>query len=94
MSEKNIIPIKCSNCKKNIAELWITDESHPAKSKVVVNCAYCGDKSYAKQISGKFYIGSPADDKVLIAEQELDDCEFDENGQIKKQTIKITTRLA
>ena len=51
--------ISCSNCNAPLVVIWPkpSEEGH-LKTKVVALCPHCGDKSYSKEIFGKFYVGA------------------------------------
>ncbi len=44
--------LKCSNCRKLLADLWVTNPSIKEKFKYRAKCPYCKDKSYIAEIEG------------------------------------------
>tara|TARA_E500000331_G_scaffold227526_1_gene217766 strand:+ start:1413 stop:1658 length:246 start_codon:yes stop_codon:yes gene_type:complete len=48
--------LECSNCSKKLVEVWVKN-SENKKTKLRAECCYCGDKSYAVEIKGDFYVG-------------------------------------
>lgn len=54
MEDGGHIYLECSNCRKKLADLWITNPEFDAKWNVRANCPFCGDHSYNKEIHGMF----------------------------------------
>lgn len=48
--------VYCSSCEKPLVDVWIIDDSDK-KTKFRAHCPHCGDKSYWKDIVGKFTLG-------------------------------------
>ena len=46
--------MECSNCRKKLADILITNPDLDQTWQVEVNCPFCGDKSYRKTIKGSF----------------------------------------
>lgn len=44
--------LTCSNCKKKLVDLWVTNAGLDRSFKYRANCPYCGDKSFEKTIKG------------------------------------------
>tara|TARA_R110000824_G_scaffold340475_1_gene527000 strand:+ start:454 stop:732 length:279 start_codon:yes stop_codon:yes gene_type:complete len=75
--------ILCSNCETPLAEVWIK-ENGAEKSSIKVECGHCGDSSFIKNVSGKFYIGS-------TEQTTINDIQVSENVEgVKISTIKTT----
>ncbi len=61
----NLTPIKdaghvilvCSNCNKELVDIWQTHADMSIKTQVNATCGFCGDKSFSKEIVGVFHIG-------------------------------------
>lgn len=74
----------CSNCGKKLAEVWITQPNFNLTSHIVVECVYCGDKSFKKEVKGAFHIGHT--DKTTI-----DDIDYglitDEDGKLVQDVV-------
>ena len=75
--------IHCSNCKAPLAEVLIKGEGEE-KSSIKVQCGHCGDRSFIKNVSGKFYIGST--DYTTINDIQISE---DDDG-VQVSTIKTT----
>lgn len=56
--------LKCSNCDKELVEV-ITHEASIAETRLLADCPFCGDVSFALRIANKFSIG-PCDDTMSI----------------------------
>lgn len=55
--------ISCGNCSHQLLTV-VKVNNAPIKNYYIVNCPYCGDKSFKYLIEGKTYIG-PADGLTL-----------------------------
>ena len=81
--------IECSNCKKPLCEVWKLNAKEgepPAKSvKIVVQCPWCGDKSWSKQTSGKFAFGDTEYTKISEVDAHIGE---DGNEHLTLQTGK------
>lgn len=48
------IYLKCSNCNKDLVDIWITQPTAPFKWRAKAKCWNCGDESYWKDFKGRF----------------------------------------
>lgn len=88
MENNNDTTITCSNCDAPLVQVWIRDENFKQETKIRVRCAHCGDRSFAVDVSGKFYLGGT--DYTGIEAVNPDKEEF--NGSlITKQEILVET---
>lgn len=62
--------IGCSNCGVPLGHVFNSDPEIPYLTRLVINCPYCGDKSYVYDIKGKYFLGS-TDFVVYIDMQEI-----------------------
>jgi hypothetical protein len=51
------IILKCSNCGKELVDIWITHPDMSVLTTIVAQCCFCGDKSFSKKIDGIFHVG-------------------------------------
>ena len=49
--------LSCSNCRKDLVDIWLTHHDMPVKTTIIATCGYCGDKSFSQEIAGIFHIG-------------------------------------
>ena len=56
MSDEGRKILKCSNCSREIVEIWVKN-SNNKQTKIRAECCYCGDLSYVAEVNGEFYIG-------------------------------------
>jgi len=71
MIESKDFTFLCSNCDAPLAEfLERPGESEPQKIKAL--CPHCGDSSFTKEISNKFYIGSTEYTSIESLEEKSD----------------------
>jgi hypothetical protein len=67
--------ISCSACEEGLVGLWVipdSDENTETKTTSIrCVCCYCGDKSFVKEISGKFYM-YPAEGLYVSGSETLD----------------------
>lgn len=82
--------IKCSNCGTELVEIWKTRPNVQVKTKVVVLCDICGDKSFSKIINGGFHIGPAATGKVACKDMKYGETTTDDDN-VLTQTLTITT---
>ena len=54
VKNKNTEDIPCSNCGKVLMKVFEQDKDSSTLYKVVVNCPFCGDKSFEKEVHGIF----------------------------------------
>ena len=52
--------IYCSSCQKPLMDVWIINNESKV-TKVRAKCPHCGDKSYWKEVKGKFALGTTAE---------------------------------
>lgn len=57
--------LDCAKCNKKLCDIWITQPNLDVNSKVLAQCDYCGDRSFEKEIRGKFHIGI-TDDSTIV----------------------------
>lgn len=62
--------LECSSCGNKLIDIFHTQPDaidprtgEPFQWKMRAQCCYCGDKSYIKDITGKFHIGGYGEDK-------------------------------
>ena len=68
--------LTCSNCNKDLVEVWITKKDLDVRFKLRAKCAYCDDGSYDVEVTGGFHLGIT--DDCIIGEyisQEMDERE-------------------
>jgi len=83
------ILLKCSNCRKELAEIWITRPQAPLLSKVRAKCA-CGDYSFLIDVHGMFNVGEVESRQSRIIDIKTT-YEMDENRHITVQHATILT---
>lgn len=44
--------LSCSNCKRELVDIWVTSPKIKQTFKYQANCPFCGDKSYVKDVEG------------------------------------------
>ena len=86
------IVLDCSKCGKKLADLWITQPDLDVHTKVVAECNYCGDRSYEKEIHGKFHTGITTDSALADIKHEFVDGGSKGTGIYQKMRI-LTKRL-
>jgi hypothetical protein len=52
------ILLKCSNCDKELIDIWLTHTEMPIKTKIAAVCCFCGDKSFQKEIKGVYHLSA------------------------------------
>ena len=79
--------IKCSACNKDLIEIWVV---RPIKmvSDIVVNCPFCGDKSFKTKIDGQFCLGHLDDTVIVDAQPE----NMDVLDEVFQQTVSVTIK--
>ena len=82
--------IKCSRCRKKLCDVWRTQPLLDVHSKIVVDCDYCGDRSYEHDIRGKFHLGVTDDSGLSDIKNEFIDGPSGSTGIYQK--IKIATK--
>ena len=50
--------IACSNCRKSLGAVVEKNLDPSIKTRLIINCPFCGDKSFMKEIVGKFSFGA------------------------------------
>lgn len=64
--------LKCSNCNKPLLQVYYkTDCNCEDIYRVRAKCPYCGDYSYEKCFTGKFYAGGIGE--TVILDQDTDE---------------------
>ena len=53
----------CSNCEKQLMEIWVQRPHEKMTTKVKAKCPYCHDSSFIKEIKGGFAYSGIAIDK-------------------------------
>lgn len=61
--------ISCSNCRKELLDVWLTRPDASMQTKLVAKCPFCGDKSFAINIIGLYHIGTP--DGVVLLDTDI-----------------------
>ena len=82
------IILECSNCKAPLVDIWVTQPDLILKSKLRAECAHCGDKSFEKEVSGGFHLGST--DYSEISDVKYLNANF-EGTLVTNQDVLITT---
>lgn len=77
----NHLIIKCSNCNKDLADIWVTGREPGLERKIVGECPHCGDKSFPVKVNKDFHIG-------ITKETHHTDYHYDENNNILIKTVK------
>jgi hypothetical protein len=52
------IILTCSNCGKNLVDVWSTHADIPVVTKLIARCCFCEDQSFPKEINGVFHVGA------------------------------------
>lgn len=84
----------CSNCERNLADIWVIDPNAQITEKYWANCPYCGDKSYQQQISGGVAPGGYARPIDGVSNEDwplltlIEDYLYPEDGSIQLKIIK------
>ena len=55
------IEINCSNCEAPLLEVWTAptpEEEDSRGAKIRADCPHCGDRSFVKEVKGKFFLGA------------------------------------
>lgn len=60
--------IRCSACDKDLIEIWIVRPDAPLKTEMVVDCPFCGDKSFQKIIRGQYCLGHLESGEVIMVD--------------------------
>jgi len=84
MEDLKKIIICCSSCDTPLIEFWITKPNKNIITEVIVNCAACGDKSFKKEIKGKYHLGNIENGKVRCSNFKLK--LFDKNNKTVSHT--------
>lgn len=77
------IYLECSNCRKKLADLWITNPELDTNWNVRADCPFCGDHSYNKEVAGGFAAAgyfindSEGEDISVYCSTNLDDIQMD-----------------
>lgn len=84
MEDLEKVIIECSSCNTPLIEIWITHPDVKATTEVIVKCAICGDKSFAKEIKGKYYMGNVEGGKVRHSDFRIKS--YDKEGKVVSHT--------
>jgi predicted RNA-binding Zn-ribbon protein involved in translation (DUF1610 family) len=76
--------IQCSNCRKTLADVWITQPDFELKSEIVAHCPFCGDKSFKTTVQGAFHLGHTDKTTIDHVEQETD---LDAEGKLIQTVV-------
>lgn len=68
--------VKCSNCNKDLMIVKGKDTKKDFVSKIQVDCPFCGDHSYLKEIKGTFLYNPALGVKLKSVEQKNDVMRF------------------
>ena len=53
------IKINCSNCEAPLLEVWTSpSEENLDINKIRADCPHCNDRSFVKEVTGKFFLGA------------------------------------
>ena len=65
--------IDCSNCRKRLGAIVVKESESLSSTttKIIVKCPFCGDKSFLKEIVGKFHFGA-IDGTAMIGSSEIE----------------------
>lgn len=88
---KHVI-VKCSNCGKELCDVWIIQPSFKMSSKVVAQCDFCGDKSYETAVDGKIQIGTVGD-KIGIIDVRNNFTNGTEDDRVYQKIVVKTKRI-
>jgi hypothetical protein len=47
--------LTCSNCRKPLADIWVTRPDPDFRWKVKAACCFCGDSSFEREVVGRFH---------------------------------------
>src|SRR5688572_29820531 len=65
LTDGSHIILQCSKCRKKLCDLWVVQPKLDIHTKVVAQCDYCGDRSFEKEIHGKFQTGTTDDSNIV-----------------------------
>jgi len=84
--------ITCSACREQLVEIWMLRPEAPIITEMVVDCPFCGDKSFKKTIPGQYCLGHLESGKVAITETPTDVETTEDNKLLQKVHIKTARR--
>lgn len=79
--------IKCSNCGKELCDIWVIRPTIQIDSEITASCDFCGDKSFVQYIRGQFSLGHVDGCRVVDMKME----EF-KKGEGFTQKVKLETK--
>ena len=68
------IKIECSSCYEHLASILSYDKELDIEIKIRCLCPFCGDRSYYKTLTNKFYVEASSKTRVINSEQQEDGC--------------------
>lgn len=80
--------LDCAKCRKKLCDLWITQPQLDVHSKIIAHCDYCGDKSFEREIHGKFHTGITDDSNIVDIQHSFIDGPNDSTGIYQKMVVK------
>ena len=82
------IKINCSNCEAPLLEVWTApSEENTNTAKIRADCPHCGDRPFAKEVEGKFFLG--ATKFTGIEDTEIDDSSSNpQNINVRTSKVK------
>lgn len=84
--------LKCSSCRKELVDIWITRPDEPFQWKFKAHCCYCGDESFAHEIKGGFHISGMAKPKPDDPEEEFPEVIVEDFAPVKDYLLIRTKK--
>ena len=80
--------ISCSSCRRQLVEIWMVRPDAPLTTEMVVECPFCGDKSFKKTIKGQYCLGHLESREVLMVATPTKVETTDEGALLQKILVK------
>ncbi len=84
--------ITCSKCRKKLCDVWLTQPDLDVHTKLIAQCDYCGDRSFEKEVHGKFHLGITDDSGLSDIKTEFIDGPNNATGIYQRWRV-FTKRL-
>jgi hypothetical protein len=89
MEDGRHVIIKCINCGKDLADIWITKPDVKIESRISCLCPYCNEYTAAIKIDGQYCLGELENSSVAIVDTNVEEYE----GECFCQHVTIETQL-
>lgn len=86
------IILECSKCNEPLVEIIIIRPDVDIKTDIRATCGMCGDKSFIREIKGQYCLGRVQNGCVKVADVDINEVNYDEDGSIYQQVLATTEK--